>query len=194
MAIDTRGNPIFQTDPATALTPLTLPTATTSTSLADLVSSIKAPVLPTVSNSSNSLALLLSALGSRAGTSGSTGGGTSSTAAGRSDWVKTIKSLAPKYGLDTRAVLAVAGVEGLGGGVGDSGTSFGPFQLHVGGALPKGKSRAWAESPAGIEYALQKIATVARGLTGQAAIKAIVTRFERPAAPGAEVSKAQSRY
>jgi cell wall-associated NlpC family hydrolase len=99
----------------------------------------------------------------------------------------------PKARLDPAAVLAVAGSEGLGGGVGDQGTSFGPFQLHQGGALPRGISlsqgHAWAWSPAGIDYALRHIASVAGGQTGAQAVRSIVTRFERPANPGAEVTR-----
>jgi cell wall-associated NlpC family hydrolase len=94
-------------------------------------------------------------------------------------------------------VLAVASVEGgvRYGAVGDGGTSFGPFQLHEGGALPRGKSAAWANSPAGLDYAIGRIAASgARGLTGRAAIEAIVRNFERPAAPGAEIDKAHGRY
>src|SRR5674476_538867 len=98
-------------------------------------------------------------------------------------------------GLDPNAVLSVATVEGgFSGSVGDSGTSYGPFQLHVGGALPAGKTNAWARSNAGINYALNNIAGVARGLTGKDAISAIVTKFERPAAPQAEVAKAYDIY
>ena len=98
-------------------------------------------------------------------------------------------------GLDPNAVLSVATVEGgFSGSVGDSGTSYGPFQLHVGGALPAGKTNAWARSNAGINYALNNIAGVARGLTGKDAISAIVTKFERPAAPQAEVTKAYDIY
>ena len=55
---------------------------------------------------------------------------------------------APRYGVDPAAALAVAAQEGLSGRVGDAGTSFGPFQLHRGGALPAGRGRAWAESNA----------------------------------------------
>lgn len=98
-------------------------------------------------------------------------------------------------GLDPLAVLAVASVEGgFNGAVGDQGTSYGPFQLHVGGALPHGRGNNWANSQAGINYALDNIARVARGKHGQAAIDAIVRLFERPANPGAEVQKASSRY
>lgn len=105
---------------------------------------------------------------------------------------------ARQYGLDPRAVIAVARQEGLGGGVGDHGTSFGPFQLHEGGALPRGiplgRAQAWAESPAGLNYALSRIASVARGLSGSQAINAIVSRFERPTNIPGEVAGALSDY
>jgi len=114
-----------------------------------------------------------------------------------------IVSHAQQLGLDPRAVLAVAATEGvtLPSHIGDSGTSFGPFQLHAGGALPpdvwsKGASYAqqWANSPAGIDYALGRIQTVAQGLQGQGAISNIVSKFERPADPAAEISRATSIY
>ena len=104
---------------------------------------------------------------------------------------------ARKYGVDPRAALSVAlGEGGLSwGSVGDQGTSFGPFQLHVGGALPAGRGSAWANSPAGIEYAIRSMAqSGARGLTGSAAINSIVRRFERPADPDASVHNALGRY
>jgi len=90
----------------------------------------------------------------------------------------------PRAKLDPNAVLAVARQEGLGGGIGDQGTSFGPWQLHIGGAFPSGVTgdkQAWAWSPAGIDYALRHIATVAGGQTGAQAVSSIVSRFERPA-------------
>jgi hypothetical protein len=98
--------------------------------------------------------------------------------------------------LDPRAAAAVAMNESGGrfGAVGDNGTSFGPWQLHVGGALPRGRSAAWANSPAGIQYALRQMASVAGGLHGQAAVAAIARRFERPADPGAEIRTALSYY
>ena len=108
-----------------------------------------------------------------------------------------IVSLARRYNLDPQAVLAVArGEGGVGyGAVGDQGTSFGPFQLHIGGALPRGKGAAWANSPAGLEYAIRKMAeSGAVGLTGPAAIQAIISRFERPANIAASVQAALGRY
>src|SRR5581483_9385980 len=80
----------------------------------------------------------------------------------------------------------------------DHGTSFGPFQLHQGGALPRGiplgQAQAWAESPAGLNYALSRISSVAKGLHGAQAIQAIVSRFERPANIPGEVAGAEAAY
>jgi hypothetical protein len=61
-----------------------------------------------------------------------------------------IAQLARARGLDPAAVLSIASVEGgFNGAVGDHGTSFGPFQLHKGGALPSGikNPQQWANSP-----------------------------------------------
>lgn len=100
---------------------------------------------------------------------------------------------ARQAGVDPEAALRVASAEGgiKFGAVGDHGTSFGPFQLHVGGALPKGKDAAWANSAEGIKYALQQMAASgAKGKTGRDAVASIVQNFERPAAPGAEIERA----
>lgn len=103
-------------------------------------------------------------------------------------------------GLDPAAVLAVANAEGLGGKAGDNNTSFGPFQLHIGGRYPASApqdpkdAESWANSPAGINYALSGIQGVAQGTTGQQAITNIVTLFEQPLNPGAEISRASSQY
>lgn len=108
-----------------------------------------------------------------------------------------IAQMARARGLDPKAVLAIASVEGgFNGSIGDHGTSFGPFQMHEGGALPSGigNPQQWANSRAGISYALDRIAQVAGGLRGQAAVQAISSRFERPANVPAEISKAMSRY
>lgn len=108
-----------------------------------------------------------------------------------------IYQYAPKLGLDPRAVAAVALSEGglKWGAVGDSGSSYGPFQLHVGGALPRGQTAAWANSPEGMLYAMRSMSNAgAKGLTGRAAIEAIVRNFERPAAPGPEIQRALGQY
>jgi cell wall-associated NlpC family hydrolase len=113
------------------------------------------------------------------------------------DVARLIRRYSRQFGVDPRAALAVAMGEGglRWGAVGDQGTSYGPFQLHVGGALPAGKGPGWANSPAGIRYAIRKMAEAgARGLTGQAAINAIVRQFERPADPDSSVRNALARY
>lgn len=107
---------------------------------------------------------------------------------------------AKQRGLDPAAVLSVAQQEGLGGGVGDNGTSFGPWQLHYGGAYPswapqgQEASQDWAWSPEGVGYALDQIKGVASGLTGRPAVENIVRRFERPANPDREVQGALGAY
>lgn len=116
------------------------------------------------------------------------------------DYERYIASGASDRALDPAAVLAVASTEGGFGGPsstpGDYGTSFGPFQLHRGGALPADVAdpQSWAWSEQGIDYALDRIAGVARGLTADAAIHNIVYLFERPADPASESSIASKRY
>lgn len=108
-----------------------------------------------------------------------------------------IAARARARGLDPDAVLRVAGTEGLSGGIGDGGHAFGPFQLNnAGGAYPaaapqdSNAANEWAWSPQGVDYALGGIQKVAGGLKGPEAVRAIVTRFERPANPAAEITKA----
>lgn len=118
-----------------------------------------------------------------------------------------ISSLARQYGLDPRAVLAVA--RGEGGLVNRPGTqdigdlagggSYGPFQLYAKGALPRrlvgnqAAADAWAWSPEGIRYALSKMAPFAKGRTGADAVRQIITRFERPANPQKSIALALGR-
>lgn len=106
-------------------------------------------------------------------------------------------------GLDPNAVLAVASQEGLSGGIGDGGHAYGPFQLNnAGGVITKQYGghvndpsvQQWATSPQGINFALDRIAPVARGLHGAQAINAIVSQFERPANPGKEIAGATAAY
>ena len=102
--------------------------------------------------------------------------------------------------IDPKAELAVAAQEGLGGGIGDQGTSFGPNQLHYEGAYPASApqgaqaSQAWAWSVPGLQYALSRVAAVAGGLHGAQAVNNIVARFERPANPGGEIARALAAY
>ena len=112
-----------------------------------------------------------------------------------------IVKYANQYGVDPKAALSVSAMEGLSGNVGDNGTSFGPFQLHAGGALPESVwargpqyAQAWANSPAGIQYAIQTMASVAKGLTGQSAVESIVNSFERPLNPTNEINGAMEYY
>ena len=109
-------------------------------------------------------------------------------------YLKQIQTAGAKYGVDINALVAIASQEGLGGGVGDNGTSFGPFQMHEGGALPAGKDQAWAESPAGIDYAVQQIKNVVGNKTGADAIKAIATGFEKSTDPQGEAARALALY
>jgi len=46
-----------------------------------------------------------------------------------------IRDTAARYGVDPDTAIAVAKSEGLGGYIGDGGTSFGAYQLHMGGGL-----------------------------------------------------------
>jgi cell wall-associated NlpC family hydrolase len=111
--------------------------------------------------------------------------------------IQFIAQEARREDLDPRAVLSIAQHEGLSGAVGDNGTSFGPFQLHEGGALPSGikNPQQWAWSKQGIDYALSRMAAAgARGLTGRAAISAISRNFERPADPASEIADAVAHY
>lgn len=121
--------------------------------------------------------------------------------AATSPLVQAVMTQLAKYPtLDPQAVLAVASQEGLGGGIGDNGTSFGPFQLHYGGAYPSAApqgeqaSQSWATSPAGIDYALNRISSVAGGLKGQPAVSNIVSQFERPLNPQREIQGALQAY
>jgi hypothetical protein len=111
-----------------------------------------------------------------------------------------VDAVAPAYGLDPRAVLAVASQEGLSGKIGDHGTSFGPWQLHKGGEYPstapqsEQEANEWAWSVKGVNYALKRMSNVARGKTGSAAIVAIVDKFERPANKAGEIAGAERDY
>lgn len=109
-----------------------------------------------------------------------------------------IRRFAAKYGVDPEASISISDVEGGSMGrraIGDHGTSGGPFQLHQGGALPRGRSLGWAGSNAGIEYSIRRMAeSGARGLHGRAAVEAISRRFERPADPGTEIQRAMAFY
>lgn len=110
-------------------------------------------------------------------------------------WTNWIYADAARYGVDPHAAWSITTHEGLSGRAGDNNTSFGPFQLHVGGALPSGRGRKWAESRAGVDYALRSMANAgAKGLRGRAAITAIASRFEKPSDIPGEISDAWLHY
>jgi hypothetical protein len=95
-------------------------------------------------------------------------------------------------GIDPLACLANVLHEGAGGGIGDNGTAFGPGQIHaLDGRLPQFDQaaknspvvNAWAWSKNGIDYMVRSMASgkpSAKGLTGHAAVAAIVYGFEKP--------------
>lgn len=110
-----------------------------------------------------------------------------------------IERNASLHGVDPFVALAIVPMEGgLSGAVGDNGSSFGPWQLHVGGALPAGmlgdNARRWANSPAGINYALDKLHAAIGDGRGTTAIERAVRQFERPANPGPEIEGAYTNY
>lgn len=107
---------------------------------------------------------------------------------------RLIVQAAVRHGVDPEVALRTAlGEGGVGfGAVGDHGTSFGPFQLHIGGASPYSnptQAASFANSPQGIDYAVSGIAKYARGLHGAQGVAAAVRGFERPANPSAEISR-----
>lgn len=110
---------------------------------------------------------------------------------------------APHYHIDPAAELAITTMEGGGGGIGDNGTSFGPNQLHAGGALPMSVyhgpyspvTQAWAWSSTGINYVLrQEEADGCGGLVGYRAVSCIAYRFERSTNPARETAGAWANY
>lgn len=113
-----------------------------------------------------------------------------------------IVARARALGLDPKAVMAVGRMEGLSGRVGDGGHAFGPFQENDAGGVLTGRFpgasqqqlQNWAWSKAGIDDALTRMSRVASGLTGAQAVNAIVSKFERPANPQAEIAGADRAY
>jgi hypothetical protein len=107
-------------------------------------------------------------------------------------FVRALWLWAAHYHLDPVAMAAVGLHEGASGEFGDHGTSFGPWMLHIHGALPAKWARkgayseqtlAWAWSRAGIRYTARMMATVGcAGLSGHAATHRMVYYFEHPAA------------
>lgn len=111
-----------------------------------------------------------------------------------------VRSVAPSYGLDPAALLAMSQHEGISGNPGDGNTSFGPWQLHIGGALPSSiaalgpvRAQQWAWSTEGINYALSQIAGYAKNQTGYAAV-AHIAEWERSADIPGQTKRAWDSY
>jgi len=128
------------------------------------------------------------------------------TYGGANPFIQQVIRYSRKRNLDPAAILADAAGEGgwynREGDIGDlaGGGSYGPFQLYAQGALPQQfrgnpeKADAWAWSKPGIRYGLEHINNVAAGLSGRPALDAIVTQFERPENPAAQVEKRWGYY
>jgi hypothetical protein len=102
-----------------------------------------------------------------------------------------------RFHLDGAAALAVAAVEGgFRGSVSDGGTSFGPWCLHRGGALPARirHPRRWCNTRSGVKYVLRALRKATGKTHGKTAVSRIVRRFEHPSAPSVEIRRALHRY
>lgn len=116
--------------------------------------------------------------------------------------VNYVFQAAPRYHVDPAAELAITTMEGAGGGIGDNGTSFGPNQLHAGGALPRSvyygpfseKTQEWAWSSTGVNYVLHQEEELCGGLVGYRAVSCIAYRFERSTNPARETAGAWAHY
>lgn len=106
--------------------------------------------------------------------------------------LSSIAQACSDYGVDTLAAVANALHEGPGGTVGDGGIAYGPFQDHLQvagrpfanvGTKYDPVVNAWAWSDNGIRYCVRSMVNgkpSAKGLTGHAAVYAIVYGFEKP--------------
>jgi hypothetical protein len=113
--------------------------------------------------------------------------------------INYVMAHAPSYGLDPIALLSVAAHEGAfsafgSNGIGDSGNSYGPWQLNVGPnpqyaaflGIPQNShlssqaalARAWSDD--GINYVMSYLSnrSIGVGVTGSTAIDQIVSMFE----------------
>lgn len=125
-------------------------------------------------------------------------------------FVRVLRAACQVYDVDPIAAASVGVHEGAGGGIGDVGTAYGPWQIHAtDGRLPRFNGfplysqqvQSWAWSTAGISYAIRSMArgggtmtTSARGIKGHAAVHAIVYGFERPADKPLEESRSVATY
>ena len=110
-----------------------------------------------------------------------------------------IQKYSAQYGLDPAAVLAYAMTQGRIGSVGDNGTSFGPFQAHIGGAAGNrspAEAAAWANSEKGLSQMMGMMSRAgARGRKGPDAAAYIVgPSFGRGANPDRDMANARAAY
>lgn len=106
-------------------------------------------------------------------------------------FVDYVRAGSERRSLDPLAVLAEAYHEGISGGIGDGGDSYGPWQLYKNGRLPRAyrsypknslKVNIWAWSRNGIDYALDGMAaTAAKGKRGVEAVTILTRDYEVPA-------------
>jgi hypothetical protein len=115
--------------------------------------------------------------------------------------LQVIRDYAPKVGLDPAAVIAYALTQGgtSWGAVGDNGSSFGPFQMHIGGAAGNrspAEAASWANSPQGLVDGMNMMAHAgATGKSGPEAAAFIVgPSFGRGANPTSDMAKARAAY
>ncbi|MDE2469324.1 MAG: hypothetical protein KGL35_11420 [Bradyrhizobium sp.] len=108
------------------------------------------------------------------------------------------------YGIDALACAANAIHEGAGGGIGDGGSAFGPWQTHfldgrvpefVGESLYSGTVQDYAWSAAGFVFAIKGMAAGgARGLSGHDAVRAIVYGYEMPGDKPGQTTLREQEY
>lgn len=121
---------------------------------------------------------------------------------GSSQALAFLSQLLTSRNVDPRAAQAVFSVEGASGGIGDGGHAFGPGQFNNAGGVWTGRyagmspqqinSIAWSRQ--GLTELANRVASVAAGQHGAQAVQSIVRRFERPADPNGEVSRALAHY
>ena len=104
--------------------------------------------------------------------------------------IRYLKKRAGQLNLDVSVLMANFAHEGLSGGIGDGGHAFGPGQMNNAGGVITGKFGGWspqqinnwAWSKKGIDYLLEGIAAHGvAGKKGEAAMRALVYEYERPA-------------
>jgi len=117
------------------------------------------------------------------------------------DPLTIIRQTAPRLGLDPAAVVAYALTQGgvKWGAVGDNGSSFGPFQAHIGGAAGRRspqQASQWANSPQGLTEMMGMMARA--GATGRkgpdAAAYIVGPSFGRGANPPRDMANARAQY